>query len=508
MSELSWKSHEYRLGGRSEASWTFIMLVGLALLLAARLLALRLNGTDLFFDEAQYWTWSLEPALGYYSKPPLIAWIIRAATDQCGAAEYCVRLPSPILHTATALAVFVLGRMLYDGRIGALAALAYATLPGVTVSAGIISTDVPLLFCWALALIGFVGLVETGAMWPALLLGVALGAGLNAKYAMAWFVLSMLVYLVATPSRRGLFADKRLYIALAVAAAMIAPNIAWNQANTFVTFGHTADNAKWTGSLLHPDKGLEFLGSQLGVFGPILFIGLLAVTWTAWREGLPGPDRLLLTFALPVLAAITVQGFLSRAHANWAAVSYVSGTLLVVATMVRSADWRWLRASFVLHAAVLTIVIAATTWAGRAALPWGPDPMARTLGWRGIADATRAELETARKAGKPYRAVVTDERSLTAELLYYLRDTVGPEEIKVMAWHPQGSRPHDHYEWTRPFWSKTAKEPVLLVSFKGDKSHIPSEFKSQRLVAAKDIPAGLKETRRVSFYALSGYNGP
>lgn len=508
MPDRTWKSHEYRLGNRSQTSWAILTVVGLALLLAVRLLALRLNGTDLFFDEAQYWTWSLEPDLGYYSKPPLIAWIIRAATDHCGMGEFCVRLPSPILHTATALVVYAIARYLYDGRIAAISALAYATLPGISVSSGIISTDVPLLFAWALALFAFAALLESAAMWPALLLGVAIGIGLNAKYAMAWFFLSMIVYLVVTPSRRSILADKRLYIAIAIAAALIAPNLAWNQANTFVTFGHTADNAKWGGALVNPAKGLEFLASQLGVFGPILFIGLAVVTWNAWREGLPGPDRLMLAFALPVLLAITIQGFLSRAHANWAAVSYVSATILVVATLVRSADWRWLRTSFALHIVVLTAIVAATTWAGRAALPFGPDPMARTLGWRAIADATRAELVAARTAGKPYRAVVTDDRSLTAELLYYLRDAVGPEDVKVMAWHPSGPRPHDHYEWTRPYWSKTAKEPVLLVSFRGEKSRIPAEFKSRRLIAVKDIPAGPKESRRVSFYALSGYGGP
>ena len=54
-------------------------------------------------------------------------------------------------------------------------ALAFATLPGVSLSAGMISTDVPLLLCWALALVGFSALIETEDLWPALLLGAAFG---------------------------------------------------------------------------------------------------------------------------------------------------------------------------------------------------------------------------------------------------------------------------------------------------------------------------------------------
>ena len=46
-----------------------IGLVGLlALILAARLIALHVNATDLFFDEAQYWSWGEDPAFGYYSQ--------------------------------------------------------------------------------------------------------------------------------------------------------------------------------------------------------------------------------------------------------------------------------------------------------------------------------------------------------------------------------------------------------------------------------------------------------
>src|SRR5688572_16058438 len=182
--------------GRAAAGtgWPVLLWAGLGLLLLARLVALGLNGTDLFFDEAQYWSWSLEPAWGYYSKPPLIAWVIGAATAVCGSGEFCIRLPSPLLHTATALMVFLIGRRLYDTQTGLWSALAFATLPGVSLSAGIISTDVPLLLCWAVALWAFIELIERPeAWWPSLVLGVAFGLGLNAKYAMVFFPLSMAV---------------------------------------------------------------------------------------------------------------------------------------------------------------------------------------------------------------------------------------------------------------------------------------------------------------------------
>jgi len=484
-----------------DAQWTAILLAGLAVLLGLRLIALYLNATDLFFDEAQYWAWSEAPAFGYYSKPPLIAWIIRGATDVCGLGESCIRLPSTLLYTLTALAVFALGRKLYDARTGALSGLAMATLPGVSVSAGLISTDVPLLLCWAAALIGFCALFTTRKLWPALLLGIAFGVGLNAKYAMAWFVLCALVYLVATPQRRSILKDYRLYLAFALGVALIIPNLAWNYANGFATFSHTAANAHWSGSLLHPLKLIEFLGAQFGVFGPILFGAFLVIAWRAWKLGMPEPDRLLLAFSLPIVLVICVQALLSRAHANWAATAYVAAVVLVIATMARDRAWRWLAASFAVNIAVLALIAVGTTTAGKLPLPLKPDPFARTLGWEDVAEATRAELAKAKAAGRPFAAVLTDDRAATSELLYYMRD----EPTPVLAWR-RGAAPHDHFELTRPFTAATSG-PVLLVRLGSGPGAAPAAFTTSKEIGSRLLPAGENAERRVTFYALSGYKG-
>jgi 4-amino-4-deoxy-L-arabinose transferase-like glycosyltransferase len=491
-------------GTRDEAfsvRWTLWVVAALAALLTVRLTALYYNVTDLFFDEAQYWSWSREPAFGYYSKPPLIAWVIRMSTEICGISEFCVRLPSPLIHTATALVVYAVAARLYDARIGFWSALVYATLPGVSLSAGIISTDVPLLFFWALALYAVVALIDGRSWWPAGLLGLGLGLGLNAKYAMAYFLLCGTLYVIATPERRWLLRDARLYAALALALLLIAPNLVWNHRNGFATFAHTADNAKWTGSLFNPGNALEFFAAQFGVFGPILFGALVAITGRASRERLPAADRLLMAFALPVLIAVTVQALLSRAHANWAAVSYVAATVLVTAMLVRDQAWRWLRASLALHALFVALIALATAYAGSFRLPGAGNPFARTLGWRALALETKGLLEARRQSGEPFGTVVTDDRAVTAELLYYLRGEGAP----VLAWRAEG-RPRDHYELTRPF-APGAAEPVLFVSLRRDVGKVTRHFTVSERLSERQIPAGAGAPRRVAFYRLQGYTG-
>jgi 4-amino-4-deoxy-L-arabinose transferase-like glycosyltransferase len=483
-----------------------VLAIVLAGLLVLRLVALWFNRTNLFFDEAQYWSWSLAPDFGYYSKPPLIAWVIRAMTSVCGHGEACIRAASPVLHTVTAALIYLAGRHLYGARVGLWSGIAFATLPGVSFSSGLISTDVPLLACWAGALYAFVRLLDAprSGWGPAIGLGVAIGLGLNAKYAMAYFVGCAALFLATTPVRRWLLRDIRLYAALGIAGLLIAPNIAWNARNAFATFGHTADNANWGKSLVHPIKMAEFLLAQFGVVGPVLFAALLWCAWDAWKRQRPEADRLLLWLSLPVLAVITAQALLSRAHANWAAVTYVGATILVTAQLLRSVNgWRWLKGSIVLHGGVAIVLAIGLATAGLWRLPVKTDPVARVLGWRELGQAVARELEQARLAQKPYRAVVTDERLLTATLLYYMR----AEETPVLAWRVPGAKPRDHYELTRAY-RPAAGDPILLISLNPNASGIPGFFHAALRLTPLTVPEGKQATRTLHLFSLSGPRQP
>lgn len=468
------------------------LLLCVAALTIFRIMALILSGTELFFDEAQYWFWSRELAFGYYSKPPLIAWIIRGASELCGQSEACIRAPSPLIHAATAMVIYAIGRCLYDGRIGFWAGITYATLPGVSFSSGLISTDVPLLFFVALALLALIRLKEGGGWNWALVLGAAIGFGLLSKYAMSYFLLGLAVYAIWSAQGRALLRSAKLYAAFMLGAALLAPNVIWNMQNHFATLSHTADNANWKGSLFNPENAADFLLGQLGVFGPVLFAALVVFCIAGSRDPdrrarADDADRLLLAFSVPVLFLMTVQALLSRAHANWAAFAYIAATVLVTAALLREGWLKLFRASLVLHLAAALIVAGGGILAGRTALPGGADPYARVLGWKALAEAAAARAQDG-----GFHAIATDRRALAAELLYYLRDG----KIPVVALRDDGP-PGDHFEMTRPLTDATPR-PVLLVSF--NESGPPAS----RSLGPADIPAGASKNRRVYFYALDG----
>lgn len=456
------------------------MLAVAGVLLALRLLSLAVNNTELFFDEAQYWVWSREWALGYFSKPPLVAWIIGAATSLFGDSEFAVRISSPLFHAATSLVIGLIGRELADARTGFWSSAVYGTLPAVTLSSTLISTDVPLLLFWSVALLGLIRLERGGGRGAMIGLGLALGAGLLSKYAMAYFFLCALVYGATSGDRPSILADRRLWIASAIGLAMLAPNLLWNAANGFVTVGHTGTNIGWDGGLHFKALG-DFLGSQFGVFGPVLFAMLLVAAFRLMREGMNDAQHLLLSFAAPVLALVTLQALMSKAYANWAAVAYVAATVLVVDILVNRIPFWWHRLSLAIHFLVLPVVLVAVGFSkpGQIPLPEGvTSPFARMHGAREVADAARQLL-----AGKEYRAVLADNRRTAALMHYYLCQT----GVAVLSWRQDP--PSDHFE-LKYGWQDSRLAPALYMTGNLNPAGVISQFGRAELVGEVDPTGG------------------
>jgi len=99
-------------------SYGVIAFCAIGAITLARLLWLAFQSAGLYPDEAQYWFWSRHLALGYYSKPPLVAWLIALTTGLFGNGEFAVRLSAPLLHAAASAFVYAIGSRLYDRRIG------------------------------------------------------------------------------------------------------------------------------------------------------------------------------------------------------------------------------------------------------------------------------------------------------------------------------------------------------------------------------------------------------
>lgn len=87
------------------------------------------NGLDLIGDEAYYWDWSRRPDWCYYSKPPMVAWLIGLSTWLLGDFTAAVRMPALVLGAAFLWFFYATARAFYGARGGALALLLVLATP-------------------------------------------------------------------------------------------------------------------------------------------------------------------------------------------------------------------------------------------------------------------------------------------------------------------------------------------------------------------------------------------
>jgi 4-amino-4-deoxy-L-arabinose transferase-like glycosyltransferase len=481
--------------GKALDPWTAILDIALVLLIL-RILILLISPFNLGPDEAQYWSWSTQPDFGYFTKPPMIAWLIGGSTFIFGESEWAIRLTSPILHTLTTLMIYKIGALLYSPRIGFWSALTFATLPSVFFSSGLISTDTPLLFFWSTALYAFIRFERDGEMKWAALMGAAIGLGLMSKYAMVYFILCLALYLIGTRHARALLASPRLYLAFGIAGLVVLPNLIWNMNSGFATFTHTAANANWQGDMFNPDRMFDFLLGQMGVFGPILFPALLIGAWLAIRSKAGAADRMLLFFSLPILVIATTQGFLSRANANWAATTYIAATLFTVAFIARSTRPGFLKGSLGLHLALAAWFYMLIGVPGAIEATGASNAFKRVRGWDEIGATVVARSEDA-----PYTAIMGDNRLITAELLYYAR----PRTVAIAYWDAD-LHPTHHYELTIPLQVSQGGR-VLLVSRSANPKGLFEHFSSTQFLETVEVVTGKGKSQKVHLFDLTGYKG-
>jgi len=492
-----------------QETWRWALVASLGLCFA-HLFTQRLSPLQLYPDEAQYWVWSRSLAFGYFSKPPMIAWIIAGTTALLGDAEPFVRFSSPLFHTAAGLFVYGAGRKLYDGRVGLVGLLIYALCPGVQIGAFVVSTDSPLCAFLAAALWLYAELQDAAGRQRLIFaagFGLALGLAFLTKYAVLYALISVALHLIASKTARRAWTWPAALLALAVFALVAAPNLVWNATHGFATVAHTATSAAWTGrDLFHLTALGTFLGAQLGIFGPAPFLILVVgAAVLAWRRQLTEADGLLLAWVAPPLVIISAEAFISRAYINWAAVAYVPGSVVVAAWLTRWKAWRWTGVILGAHALIAAILMATFVTPALADAAGASRALKGLRGWRDL--VLLIEQRAQREAfTAPLTAVAVDDRYLYNEGHYYGRGYFGVQGPPLVIWLP-GPAPRNEAEATAPLTVANGRR-VVGASFEGEFAE--PMMKSFAKTTDREIDTvGLdrKDSRRLDTFLGEGFIG-
>ncbi len=210
--------------------------------------------------------------LGYDKLPPLPWWLVEIAHQLAGR-DFAYYLLAELAVVSAFALVYAAARPLV-GAVGALVAVLIVDgLHYLNYTAAKFNHDVIQLPFWALAGFALHRALRGRRLTDWLLLGVAIGLSLWAKYFVVVLAAPMALFVLVDREARKALATPGPYVAAAVALITAAPHLVWLVKSDFLPFAYAEHRALpsrgWYDHLWHP---LQFAGGQLFFLIPSLLI--------------------------------------------------------------------------------------------------------------------------------------------------------------------------------------------------------------------------------------------
>lgn len=445
---------------------------------------------DLAPDEAHYWDWSRHLDWSYYSKGPLVAWLIRGSCELLGSwservtgsLTFAVRVPAIICGSLLLGSLYVLTVQVFaQPRLGLAVVVVALTMPVITAGSFLMTIDAPYTCCWGWALVFAHRAITGRSFWAWEATGVMIGLGILAKYTMVLFPFSLGLYLLASRARRSLLGSKGFWSMVGIALLCCAPILIWNAQHDWVTVRHVLRLAGMTVGGERPLRG----GSGWQVLGPIYYVGgqaalLLGYWFVVWLTAMVvhnplrdrDPDvRYLWWLSAPVFLVFGAFSFKTGGgELNWPVTAYLSGGVLSAAWLAKQFDgrasWGYRTAGAIAIGITMGIGLSLTVvlhrsqwihpvlekWAGPAT-PSNPfpvrklDPTCRLRGWRYLSSQIDVLRNRLRAQGiDPVLAGIS--WSVPGEIGVYCAGHPQAYSLGLL----QGDR-HSQYDlWTNPLY--------------------------------------------------------
>ena len=325
--------------GRPQIAWRVLLV------LAALKLALHLATNwqyGFHRDELYYINGGMHLGWGYVDHPPLTPLLARFATALFGLSVPGLRLFAALAGVGVLLLAGLLAREFGAGRLGqALAALAVLLAPLYLVTNTMFQT-VPFDQFWWLVIAYLLARLIRGDARLWLLIGLVGGVALETKYTVVLLGLGLAIGLVATPLRAHL-RRRWLWLGLALAALIAAPNFVWQIQNGFPTLEFIRNNSA---DARADSSRLGLLAELLILAGPALLPLIIAGFVFFWSRA--HRQRRVFGWICIIVLAIVIGG---QAKAYYAgplfALLFAGGAAQVEPWLLRRAVARCVPASLV-----------------------------------------------------------------------------------------------------------------------------------------------------------------
>lgn len=337
-------------------------------------------------DEAQYWTWSQALDWGYYSKPPGIAWQIWLGVRLFGSTEWGVRSMSLLLSFLQAYAVYLVARKAgLKERSSCWCGLFMAFSPLGMLGSFLAITDGGFLLCWTGACGVMVSALARKEAPSPFAVGAWILAGALFKWPIYFFWVFFLFFRILYFKKQPW---KYLLGGLILSLMGLLPSVWWNAGHDWATFRHVW--ATLQGGSSHQAGGNlgAFLGVQVGLVSPILFICLFLGLWQAIKNRLTLPPALF--FCAFVTAAslllFAVAACIQKIQGNWMVFAYPTGWIVLGWFLFEQKEERskWAKMGLGVSVALSSFLLFFSSFT---LSPYRLNPFKHNTGWAALREA-------------------------------------------------------------------------------------------------------------------------
>ncbi len=399
--------------------FTFLAVIKLAVILFSPL--------DLAADEAHYWMWSKKLDYNYYSKGPVVSLLIAASTEILGDTPFAVRLPAFLCWGVFSIVLYYLLRLLLPAGVSFLTFVGLQSMLYFSVLGVVITTDPPLLMFWLIALFFSVLAIKRNAPRWWVIVGVCSGFAFLSKYTAILFYPGVFLFLVFHPSFRSHLKSVGFLFGGMLFLSSVALVLWWNAQHGWVSFRHNASHLlNEKSNIFNVRYAFELISGQLGLIGPIFFVGIFCAYGVARRyiKAGDGISGLMFFTGVPLGIICFLVSCTKRVYANWPMPLYVGGVILVAYCFEKGIFSKERVMKWALPGFFINFVISFGAFFPIFGVPLGLPmhilPTKKLVGWNDLAFETDKRLVVAQGKSSEKMFLVADYYGISSLLSFYM----------------------------------------------------------------------------------------
>lgn len=454
-------------------------------------------------DESYYWDWSRQLDWCYFSKPPMVAWLIAGVTYLFGDFATVIRLPAVITSTLFIWFYYQTAKEFYGLRVAALSTLLILATPENVLSNLFMTIDPPLDCFWMMSLYFLRKAIFDKQNLAWIWAGCAAGGAILSKQVAILLPIMLLVFLVIDKSRHKNFKFQFWLFLIPFTLASL-PILLWNASHDWIMFSHSKTHftTQVADSIFAGIKYFfDLIFFQLLLVTPLIFGMTVSLTWQYGNKfkSLSEEQQFLFVFGPLLLILVLSLSLFQKVQGNWPMPFYFTSFILL-SHFWETGHWR----KYISYALKSGFVLVSITYLLPTLLQIFHlqdsviDPTRRFNHWPELANQVQIQRHDLALADPDDFIIAIGHRNLVSQLAFYL-----PEHPHIFQVETKGEISSQYELWPGPFnwigkdafiisdtenppdWLKTGFEKFIFIKKIANPVHEPTPFylfKAERLI--------------------------